>query len=136
MFTIHKFFNSLIWAAIGFLCCHVLLIYWSLARSLCPVNHHILNTFQLQEVRGLGCTTCIVRVMDGTRLNNRTSLSFLRRRLQLSASQALFLLVNERSMINITTPLAEVYEKEKDEDGYLYVIYASQDTFGSISALQ
>lgn len=53
-----------------------------------------------------------------------------RNRMQLSSTQAFYLIVNNKSMANMTKSLAEIYRENKDEDGFLYVTYASQEMFG------
>ncbi|KHJ42294.1 microtubule associated protein 1A/1B, light chain 3 [Trichuris suis] len=57
-------------------------------------------------------------------------MQIVRRRLQLHPDQALFLLVNEKSLVSHTVSMAELYEMEKDSDGFLYIVYTSQPGFG------
>ena len=53
----------------------------------------------------------------------------IRKRIKLESNQALFVTVNsvlESSNILIS----ELYQTHKDEDGFLYIIYTSENTFG------
>lgn len=56
--------------------------------------------------------------------------TIIRNRIRLNSHQALYLLVNNRSMMSLTLTLAEVYGEYADGDGFLYVTYASQEVFG------
>ncbi|XP_044763018.1 uncharacterized protein LOC123319974 [Coccinella septempunctata] len=55
----------------------------------------------------------------------------LRNKMQLHPNRSMYLLVNERSMLSLSTTVAEVYYEHAQSDGYLYVTYASQEVFGA-----
>ena len=56
-------------------------------------------------------------------------LMVVRRRLKLPAHQSIFVFVNEK-LINGSEMMKVIYDNEKDEDGFLYVMYGGESTFG------
>ncbi|XP_028816793.1 microtubule-associated proteins 1A/1B light chain 3C-like [Denticeps clupeoides] len=57
-------------------------------------------------------------------------LCLLRSKIDLDASQVLYLLVSEKSLSCMSASMGEVYSQYRDPDGFLYMTYASQDMFG------
>lgn len=53
----------------------------------------------------------------------------IRKRIQLEPSHALFITINCK-LTTASKTIGEVYSEEKDEDGFLYVIYTNENTFG------
>jgi len=53
-----------------------------------------------------------------------------RLRLRLRESQAFYLIIGKKTMVSNSLMLGEVYNSEKDNDGFMYMTYASQEVFG------
>lgn len=57
-------------------------------------------------------------------------ISIIRNRMKVPPSKALFFLVNNRSLVALSKSLDEIYAENRDDDGFLYIYYASQEVFG------
>ncbi len=54
----------------------------------------------------------------------------LRKQLKMNNSQTVFLFVNNYIIPQISTSFLDVYKKYSDNDGFLYVTYATENVFG------
>lgn len=54
----------------------------------------------------------------------------LRKRLTLKNTEALFVYVGDNTLATAATPIIQLYESHKDPDGFLYLTYCSENTFG------
>ena len=53
----------------------------------------------------------------------------VRKRIKLEPSEAMFLMVNH-SLVNGSALIGQIYTDHKESDGFLYMIYTSENTFG------
>jgi len=51
-------------------------------------------------------------------------------RIKLAPEQAIFLFVNKGTLPPTVAALQEVYDQCKDDDGFLYMTYSGENTFG------
>ncbi|KAH9314121.1 hypothetical protein KI387_022748, partial [Taxus chinensis] len=56
----------------------------------------------------------------------------IRKRINLSSNKAIFILV-KNALPSTGSMISSVYEEHKDEDGFLYVTYTGENTFGKFS---
>ncbi|CAG9321493.1 unnamed protein product [Blepharisma stoltei] len=54
----------------------------------------------------------------------------VRKKLALGSETALFVFVNGVDLIAGNSLMSDVYNKEKDDDGFLYMVYCEQDVLG------
>uniref|UniRef100_A0A674NHY9 Microtubule-associated protein 1 light chain 3 gamma n=1 Tax=Takifugu rubripes TaxID=31033 RepID=A0A674NHY9_TAKRU len=59
--------------------------------------------------------------------------TIIRNRMALLPTQAFYLLVNNSGLASMALTMAQVYRDHQDDDGFLYMTYASQEMFGSHS---
>ena len=53
----------------------------------------------------------------------------IRKRIKLEAEKSIFLFLNNKIM-QMSKLMGEVYDKHRDEDGFLYIKYCGESTFG------
>lgn len=56
----------------------------------------------------------------------------IKNRLRVPSSRAFYFVVNNQSLASTSKTIAEIYKEHRDEDGFLYMTYASQEMFGSL----
>ena len=78
---------------------------------------------------------CILNTIDKHKylvpnyLNMNQFIYIIRKRLKLDNSHSIFFLINNK-VCPSNTSLSDIYDVDKDEDGFLYIIYTSENTFG------
>ena len=53
----------------------------------------------------------------------------IRKRIKLDSTQTLFIMINNK-LPSSSKLVSQIYDNDKDEDGFLYVIYTNENTFG------
>ena len=54
----------------------------------------------------------------------------LKKRIQLNASDTIYLLCNNKLLVSTNT-VSQIYSENKETDGFLYIVIAMENTFGN-----
>jgi len=54
----------------------------------------------------------------------------VRKQLQLAPEEAVFWFVDNKALTPGNSLMSQLYELRKDEDGFLYIVYSSEEVFG------
>jgi len=57
-------------------------------------------------------------------------LYIIRSNIKLDASEAIFLIINNNTVPATSSTIGEVYNNHGDKDGFLYISYSAQQTYG------
>ena len=63
-------------------------------------------------------------------LNIGEIINIIRRRISLESKQAIFVFVGNGVLVPISQDINTIYQTHKDPDGFLYVVYTTENTFG------
>jgi GABA(A) receptor-associated protein len=55
----------------------------------------------------------------------------IRKRINLQPEKAIFIFVNNNAIPATAALMSQVYKEQRDKDGFLYVTYSGESTFGS-----
>jgi GABA(A) receptor-associated protein len=53
----------------------------------------------------------------------------MRKRINIKPEESIYIFINN-ALPNMSITMAQLYKENKDEDGFLYIVYASEATFG------
>jgi GABA(A) receptor-associated protein len=56
-------------------------------------------------------------------------ITILRSKVKIQSTTALFFFINNK-VFPITTPIGNIYKEQADEDGFLYIEFCEESTFG------
>ena len=54
----------------------------------------------------------------------------IRKRLRMDSTKALFFFLENNALIVASSQVSDIYERHADEDGFLYIFYSLENTFG------
>ena len=54
----------------------------------------------------------------------------IRNRIKLDKHQALYIFINGKDLMKSDTSIRELYDRHKDQDGFVYINYYEQSSFG------
>ncbi|QKF93706.1 autophagy protein atg8 ubiquitin-like protein [Fadolivirus algeromassiliense] len=57
-------------------------------------------------------------------------LHYIRKQIKLDATQALFIFIDNSIIPPASATIGDIYNKYMDQDGYLYILYSKQETYG------
>ena len=82
------------------------------------------------------CKNCVLNDIENNKYicpNALTLAQFMfniKKMIQLKPEEALYLLINDKEILPSNMVMINVYNKYKNEDGFLYICYCSENTFG------